>query len=221
MNRRNIQEVTVWHVWKAIGDSQGQALYNGLLLTMATTFLQLGHPTLLAWPSHNITLTSHDFNPGHPTIAWAYLPGLEANIFNDRDQFYIDPGPVQVKRSQDLPRLEAKIFNDRDQFNKILGPCKSNAVRITIPWFHIINIDFPRLAKIDRPRFLDTEISTRMLTTRVLNFKKGGKYNFVHQCKYFSVLSNCPLYSTSSPTRHSYSSDTCLFRYYFRFVYNR
>ena len=36
-------------------------------------------------------------------IAWAYVPGLEAKIFNDRDQFNIDPGPVQVKRSQDLP----------------------------------------------------------------------------------------------------------------------
>ena len=138
MNRRNIQEVTVWHVWKAIGDSQGQALYNGLLLTMATTFLQLGHPTLLAWPSHNITLTSHDFNPGHPTIAWAYLPGLEAKIFNDRDQFNIDPGPVQVKRSQDynpmiphhqyrLPKTRkdrsAKIFGYRDFYTHAHHTC--------------------------------------------------------------------------------------------------
>ena len=47
--------------------------------------------------------------------------------------------------------------------------------------------------------------------------KKGG--NISYQCKYFSVLSNCPLYSTSRPTIHSYSSYTRLFRYYFRFVY--
>ena len=73
-------------------------------ITLATPCLQLGHPTISAWPSHHIT-----------TIAWAYLPGLEAKIFSDRDQFNIDPGPVLVKRSQDLPGLEAKIFNDRDQ----------------------------------------------------------------------------------------------------------
>ena len=45
-------------------------------------------------------------------ISTLAIPRLEAKIFANIDQFNIDPGPVQVKRAQDL---KPKIFTNIDQ----------------------------------------------------------------------------------------------------------